>query len=159
MRYKYILYLVFITLFGCEHHSQNINIKNKPEDKKNFVQKEEIKEITEINNKKDLINIVYSNKGFALIYSEDEDNSEEPVDFNSDEATIAKKEKETGQIVSLDSLEAALVTPDYDIIPDAEKLTPAYVVFDNYELILKWNRSLRFALAVCTLKNKFKNAI
>ncbi len=59
----------------------------------------------------------------------------------------------------LDGLEAAFVTPDYDIIPDAKKLTPAYVVFDNYELILKWNRSLRFALAVCTLKSKFKNAI
>ena len=59
----------------------------------------------------------------------------------------------------LDNLKAALVTPDYDIIPDAKKLTPAYVVFDNYELILKWNRSLRFALAVCTLKSKFKNAI
>ena len=58
-----------------------------------------------------------------------------------------------------DNLKAALVTPDYDIIPDANKLTPAYVVFDNYELILKWNRSLRFALAVCTLKSKFKNAI
>ena len=58
-----------------------------------------------------------------------------------------------------DNLNAALVTPDYDIIPDAKKLTPAYVVFDNYELILKWNRSLRFALAVCTLKSKFKNAI
>ena len=58
-----------------------------------------------------------------------------------------------------DNLKAALVTPDYDIIPDAKKLTPAYVVFDNYELILKWNRSLRFALAVCTLKSKFKNAI
>ncbi len=59
----------------------------------------------------------------------------------------------------LDNLKAALVTPDYDIIPDANKLTPAYVVFDNYELILKWNRSLRFALAVCTLRSKFKNAI
>ena len=58
-----------------------------------------------------------------------------------------------------DNLKAALVTPDYDIIPDANQLTPAYLVFDNYELILKWNRSLRFALAVCTLKNKFKNAI
>ncbi len=58
-----------------------------------------------------------------------------------------------------DNLKAALVTPDYDIIPDANQLTPAYVVFDNYELILKWNRSLRFALAVCTLKSKFKNAI
>ncbi len=59
----------------------------------------------------------------------------------------------------LDNLKAALVTPDYDIIPDANQLTPAYLVFDNYELILKWNRSLRFALAVCTLKSKFKNAI
>ena len=58
-----------------------------------------------------------------------------------------------------DNLEAALVTPDFDIIPDAKKLKPAYVVFDNYELILNWNRSLRFALAVCTLKNKFKDAI
>jgi membrane-bound lytic murein transglycosylase B len=26
-------------------------------------------------------------------------------------------------------------------------------------LILKWNRSLRFALAVCTLKDKFKNEL
>ena len=60
---------------------------------------------------------------------------------------------------NFDNLNAALVTPDYDIIPDAKKLSPAYVVFDNYELILKWNRSLRFALAVCTLKSKFKNAI
>jgi len=75
MQFKYILYFIFLTLFACEHHSENINIKNKPEDKKNVVQKEEIKEIQEINNKKDLINIVYSNKGFALIYSEDLDNS------------------------------------------------------------------------------------
>ena len=30
---------------------------------------------------------------------------------------------------------------------------------DNYEKVLKWNRSLRFALAVCTLKDKFKNEI
>ena len=55
------------------------------------------------------------------------------------------------------SFEVAIVTPDKDIIPDAETLNPAYVVFDNYEIILKWNRSLRFALAVCTLKDKFKN--
>ena len=33
-------------------------------------------------------------------------------------------------------------------------LSPAYIVFDNYEKILNWNRSLRFALAVCTLKRK-----
>ena len=53
----------------------------------------------------------------------------------------------------------AIITPDNDIIPDAEKLNPAYVIFDNYEIILKWNRSLRFALAVCTLKEKLKNEI
>ncbi len=53
----------------------------------------------------------------------------------------------------------AIITPDKDIIPDAEKLDPAYLVFENYEKILNWNRSLRFALAVCTLKNNFKNEI
>ncbi|MDC3069384.1 lytic murein transglycosylase [Candidatus Pelagibacter sp.] len=53
----------------------------------------------------------------------------------------------------------AIVTPDKDIIPNALTLSPAYLVFDNYEIILKWNRSLRFALAVCTLKNRFKNEI
>ena len=57
------------------------------------------------------------------------------------------------------NLTAALITPDKDIIPDAENLSPAYVVFNNYEIILKWNRSLRFSLAVCTLKNKFKNEL
>jgi len=54
---------------------------------------------------------------------------------------------------------AAIVTPDKDIIPDAQNLSPAYLIFSNYELILKWNRSLRFALAVCTLKNEIKNAL
>ena len=52
-----------------------------------------------------------------------------------------------------------IITPDKDIIPDAEDLSPAYLVFKNYELILKWNRSLRFALAVCTLRNEFKNEL
>jgi len=51
----------------------------------------------------------------------------------------------------------AIITPDKDIIPDAETLNPAFIVFDNYEIILRWNRSLRFALAVCTLKDKIKN--
>ena len=57
------------------------------------------------------------------------------------------------------NLISAIITPDKDIIPNAETLDPAYIVFDNYEVILKWNRSLRFALAVCTLKNKFENDI
>ena len=58
-----------------------------------------------------------------------------------------------------DNTISAIITPDKDIIPNAETLNPAYIIFDNYEVILKWNRSLRFALAVCTLKDKFKNEI
>ena len=58
-----------------------------------------------------------------------------------------------------DSLIAAIITPDKDIIPNSKNLEPAYIVFENYEKILEWNRSLRFGLAVCTLKDKFKNAL
>jgi len=58
-----------------------------------------------------------------------------------------------------DDLIGAIITPDKDIIPDAENLDPAYIVFENYEKILQWNRSLRFALAVCTLKGKFENVL
>ena len=58
-----------------------------------------------------------------------------------------------------ENLKVAIITPDKDIIPNAQTLTPAYIVFDNYEIILKWNRSLRFALAVCTLKDKIKNEL
>ena len=58
-----------------------------------------------------------------------------------------------------ETLEAAIITPDKDIIPGSNTYTPAYLVYSNYEKILNWNRSLRFALAVCTLKNNFKNEI
>ena len=58
-----------------------------------------------------------------------------------------------------DNLLAAIITPDKDIIPGADTYTPAYLVYNNYEKILNWNRSLRFALAVCTLKDNFKNEI
>ena len=57
------------------------------------------------------------------------------------------------------NLNAAIITPDAEIVENADKLYPAFIIFDNYKLILKWNRSLRFALAVCTLKNKFKNEL
>ena len=57
------------------------------------------------------------------------------------------------------NLNTAIIIPDKDIIPGAETLSPAYIVFENYEKILNWNRSLRFALAVCTLKEGFKNEI
>ena len=58
-----------------------------------------------------------------------------------------------------DNLIASIITPDKDIIPNSENLEPAYIVFENYEKILQWNRSLRFGLAVCTLKDKFKNVL
>ncbi len=57
------------------------------------------------------------------------------------------------------NLSAAIIIPDKDIIPGAETLSPAYIIFDNYEKILNWNRSLRFSLAVCTLKERFENEI
>ncbi len=56
-------------------------------------------------------------------------------------------------------LNAAIITPDAEIVENPDKLSPAFIIFDNYKLILKWNRSLRFALAVCTLRNKFKNEL
>ena len=58
-----------------------------------------------------------------------------------------------------DDLKIAIITPDVDIVDNAKNNDPAYIVFENYELILKWNRSLRFGLAVCTLKDKFKNEL
>ena len=52
--------------------------------------------------------------------------------------------------MSNQNLKAALVMPDGK--PD----TPTFLVFQNYEKILKWNRSLRFAISVCTLSNMIK---
>ena len=42
------------------------------------------------------------------------------------------------------------------ILPDGKPETPAFLVFDNYEKILKWNRSLRFGISVCTLARMIK---
>ena len=63
------------------------------------------------------------------------------------------------QLDMFNDIEAAVIIPDKDIIPGAETLSPAYLIFENYEKILNWNRSLRFALAVCTLKDRIKNEI
>jgi len=43
------------------------------------------------------------------------------------------------------------------ILPDGKPETPAFLVFDNYEKILKWNRSLRFGISVCTLAGMIKS--
>ena len=58
-----------------------------------------------------------------------------------------------------DNSKVAIITPDSDIVKNNDKLKPAYLVFPNYDRVLKWNRSLRFAIAVCTLKNKFENEL
>ena len=42
------------------------------------------------------------------------------------------------------------------ILPDGKPETPSFLVFDNYEKILKWNRSLRFGISVCTLAGMIK---
>ena len=42
------------------------------------------------------------------------------------------------------------------IMPDGKPDTPTFLVFSNYERILKWNRSLRFGISVCTLAEMIK---
>ena len=58
-----------------------------------------------------------------------------------------------------DDTKVAIITPDSDIVKDNDRLKPAFLVFSNYERVLTWNRSLRFAIAVCTLKDKFENEL
>jgi len=80
--------------------------------------------------------------------------------FNSSARNISNRLKikkwEKKGIINFDGtalktdLEAALVQPD------GKPNTPTYLVFGNYEKILKWNRSLRFGISVCTLANKIK---
>ena len=68
MQFKYILYLLFLTLFACEHHSKNINIKNKPEDKKIIVNKENIIESSVKNEKEKILqNLKNSERGRANV--------------------------------------------------------------------------------------------
>ena len=92
-----------------------------------------------------------------------------PMKFLNTSAKNIKNKKKLGYfkkyIINFEELNvnrdlsAAIITPDKDIVENTSNLSPAYLVFDNYELILKWNRSLRFALAVCTLKDKFSNEL
>ena len=67
--------------------------------------------------------------------------------------------KEFNNLDINDDTKVAIITPDSDIVKDNDKLKPAFLVFSNYERVLTWNRSLRFAIAVCTLKDKFENEL
>jgi len=79
---------------------------------------------------------------------------------NKKKVKFFKKYIKNSANMNLDeNLLSAIITPDKDIVPGSNTYTPAYLIFSNYEKILNWNRSLRFALAVCTLKNNFKNEI
>ena len=72
---------------------------------------------------------------------------------------FSKYIENSDHLKQFNNLNSAIITPDVDIVENAKKFSPAYIVFDNYDLILKWNRSLRFALAVCTLRDKFKDEL
>ena len=92
-----------------------------------------------------------------------------PVKFLNTSAKKIKNKKKLKYfkkyIIDYDNIEinenliVGIITPDREIVENSKLLEPAYLTFNNYELILKWNRSLRFALAVCTLKDKFKNEL
>ena len=66
-----------------------------------------------------------------------------------------KKWKQKG-VVNYDGTELKTNLRAALILPDGKLGTPTYLVFENYEKILKWNRSLRFGISVCTLANKIK---
>ena len=66
-----------------------------------------------------------------------------------------KKWKQKG-VVNYDGTELKTNLKAALILPDGKPETPTYLVFENYEKILKWNRSLRFGISVCTLANKIK---
>ena len=72
---------------------------------------------------------------------------------------IKKYIRNSDNIKFNDNLRVGIITPDKEIVENSNPLNPAFLIFENYELILKWNRSLRFGLAVCTLKDKFKDAL
>ena len=66
-----------------------------------------------------------------------------------------KKWKRKG-VVNYDGTELKTNLKAALILPDGKPETPTYLVFENYEKILKWNRSLRFGISVCTLANMIK---
>ena len=89
-----------------------------------------------------------------------------PVKFLNTSAKKIKNKKKLKYfkkyIIDYDNIEinenliVGIITPDREIVENSKLLEPAYLTFANYELILKWNRSLRFGISVCTLANMIK---
>ena len=69
----------------------------------------------------------------------------------SNRISISKWKKKG--VVNLDGTELQSNFKAALILPDGKPNSPAFLVFENYEKILKWNRSLRFGISVCTLAN------
>ena len=59
-------------------------------------------------------------------------------------------------VVNIDGSEFKVNLKASLIVPDNKENSPAFLVFDNYKKILKWNRSLRFGVSVCTLASMIK---
>ena len=59
-------------------------------------------------------------------------------------------------IINYDGTELKNKYKAFLIMPDGKPNTPTFLVFDNYEKILKWNRSLRFGISICTLAEMIK---
>ena len=66
-----------------------------------------------------------------------------------------KKWKKKG-VVNFDGTELKTNLKAALILPDGKPNTPTFLVFQNFEKILKWNRSLRFGISVCTLADMIK---
>jgi membrane-bound lytic murein transglycosylase B len=66
-----------------------------------------------------------------------------------------KKWKKKG-VINFDGTELKTNLKAALILPDGKPGSPAFLVFKNYEKILKWNRSLRFGISVCTLANMIR---
>ena len=45
--------------------------------------------------------------------------------------------KDSEYLDNFSELRAAIITPDAEIVENPDKLSPAYIIFDNYRLILK----------------------
>tara|TARA_B100001123_G_C15291880_1_gene1017754 strand:+ start:268 stop:1263 length:996 start_codon:yes stop_codon:yes gene_type:complete len=80
--------------------------------------------------------------------------------FNSSARKISHKLKiEKWRKKGIVNFDGAEIQGNYKaalIRPDGKEGSPVFLVFGNYEKILKWNRSLRFGISVCTLANMIK---
>ena len=106
------------------------------------------------------INRIGWKKGQPCFYRVKLTNEIENKYINSSARTISnrlkiKKWKKKG-VVKFDGTDLQTNLKAALILPDGKPDTPAFLVFKNYETILKWNRSLRFGISVCTLANMIK---